>query len=165
MFIALVLNSTAVYLNWSSPSLPYGVITSYTITYNTSQNEIQIIRIPGNKTTNYTVQGLNEDTAYTFTAYASTRIGAGPSTELDARTDEYCRLLSTVIKPHSQALHGSSFLSCSKTEPENLRISATVIIVSAVYCTRSKTGDLHYCQCFANSIDWQGILDISIFMQ
>ena len=40
-----------------------------------------------------------------------------------------------------------------------------VIIVSAVYCTQSKTGDLYYCQCFANSIDWQGILDISIFMQ
>ena len=112
------------YLNWSSPSLPYGVIISYTITYNASQSEIQIIRIPGNKTTNYTVQGLNEDTAYTFTAYASTRIGAGPSTELDARTDEYCRLLS---------LHGSSFLSCSKTEPENLRISATVILLSVQY--------------------------------
>ena len=91
-FIALVLNSTAVYMNWSSPSLPYGVITSYTITYNASQSEMQIIRIPGNKTTNYTLQGLNEDTTYTFTIYASTRIGDGPSAELTARTDEYCRL-------------------------------------------------------------------------
>ena len=132
------------YLNWSAPSLPYGVITSYTITYNASQSEIQVIRIPGNKTTNYTVQGLNEDTVYTFTTYASTRIGAGPSAELNARTDEYCRLLSTVVQPHSQALHGSSFLllNIQKQEQERPRISATVIIVSAVYCTRLKTGDL-----------------------
>lgn len=53
---------------------------------------MQIIRIPENK--NYTVEGLNEDTAYTFTAYASTQIGAGPSAALTTRTDENCRLLS-----------------------------------------------------------------------
>ena len=53
---------------------------------------MRIIPIPGNKTTNYTVQGLNEDTVYTFTVYASTRIGAGPSSETTAQTDEYCRL-------------------------------------------------------------------------
>ena len=53
---------------------------------------MRIIPIPGNKTTNYTVQGLNEDTVYTFTVYASTRIGAGPSSETTAQTHEYCRL-------------------------------------------------------------------------
>ena len=53
---------------------------------------MQIIPILGNKTTNYTVQGLNEHTVYTFTVYASTRIGAGPSSEATAQTDEYCKL-------------------------------------------------------------------------
>ena len=91
-FRALVLNSTAVFLTWSYPSLPYGIIISFTIGYNMSGTATQIIPIPGNQTTNYTVDGLNEDTVYTLTVYASTRIGAGPSAELTARTDEYCTL-------------------------------------------------------------------------
>jgi len=36
---------------------------------------------------------VNEDTIYRFAVYASTRIGAGPSDEVTARTDEYCKLL------------------------------------------------------------------------
>ena len=87
-----MLNSTAVFLNWSSPTLPYGIIISYTVTYSSSNDDFQEIRIDGNKTTNYTVQGLNEDTVYRFAVYASTRIGAGPSDEVTARTDEYCKL-------------------------------------------------------------------------
>ena len=96
-FSALVLNSTAIHLNWSSPNLPYGVIISYTLIYNESQSGMQIIPIPGNKTTNYSVQGLNEHTVYTFIVYASTRIGAGPSSEATAQTDEYCRLSFKVV--------------------------------------------------------------------
>jgi len=91
------LNSTAVFLIWSSPTLPYGVITSYTITYNLSSNDTQDIRLAGNETTNYTVQGVNEDTIYRFAVYASTRIGAGPSDEVTARTDEYCKLSMLTI--------------------------------------------------------------------
>ena len=91
-FSGLMLNSTAVFLNWSSPTLPYGIIISYTITYSASSNDTQDIRLAGNETTNYTVQGLNEDTIYRFAVYASTRIGAGPSDEVTARTDEYCKL-------------------------------------------------------------------------
>jgi len=91
-FSGLVLNSTAVLLTWSYPSGPHGIIISFTIGYNTSGTSTQVIPIPGNQTTNYTVDGLNEDTVYTFTVYASTRIGAGPSAELTARTDEYCML-------------------------------------------------------------------------
>jgi len=91
-FSGLTLNSTAVFLSWSSPTLPYGIIISYTITYSASSNDTQDIRLAGNETTNYTVQGLNEDTIYRFAVYASTRIGAGPSDEVTARTDEYCKL-------------------------------------------------------------------------
>ena len=91
-FSGLVLNSTAVLLTWSYPHIPYGIIISYTITYNTSGTVVQSIPIPGNQTTSYTVHGLNEDTVYTFTVYALTRIGAGPSAELTARTHEYCML-------------------------------------------------------------------------
>ena len=92
-FSALVLNSTAVYLNWSSPRLPYGVIISYTITYSVNQSVPQVVLIPGNRTTNYTVKSLNEDTVYNFMVHASTRIGAGPSAEVTAKTDEDCELL------------------------------------------------------------------------
>ena len=91
-FCALVLNSTAVYLNWSSPHLPYGVIISYTITYIVNQSVPQVVLIPGNRTTNYTVESLNEDTVYTFMVHASTRIGAGPSAAVTAKTDEDCEL-------------------------------------------------------------------------
>ena len=96
-FSGLLLNSTAVFLTWSYPNRPYGIITSFTIGYNTSGTSTQIIPIPGNQTVNYTVHGLNEDTVYTFTVYASTRIGAGPSAELTARTDEYCMLCCPLV--------------------------------------------------------------------
>ena len=76
--------------------------------YNTSGTVVQSIPIPGNRTTSYTVHGLNEDTVYNFTVHASTRIGAGPSAELTARTHEYCMLRFSVVNvvSVSQPLHG-----------------------------------------------------------
>ena len=64
-----------------------------------SQSVPNIVPIPGNKTTNYTVEGLNEDTAYRFMVHASTRIGSGPSAEVTAKTDEDCEL--PVFQPYT----------------------------------------------------------------
>ena len=64
-----------------------------------SQSVPNIVPIPGNKTTNYTVEGLNEDTVYTFMVHASTRIGPGPSAAVTTKTDEDCELL--VFQPHT----------------------------------------------------------------
>ena len=57
-----------------------------------NQSVSNIVPIPGNRTTNYTVEGLNEDTVYRFMVHASTRIGPGPSAEVTAKTDEDCEL-------------------------------------------------------------------------
>ena len=63
-----------------------------------SQSIPQVVTIPGNRTTNYTVESLNEDSVYTFMVHASTRIGAGPSAAVTAKTDEDCEL--PVLQPY-----------------------------------------------------------------
>ena len=112
-FSGVILNSTAVHLSWSPPRLPYGVITSYTITYNATQRVTHVVLIPGNKTTNYIIDNLNEDTNYTFTVYASTRIGAGPYAEWNGRSDEYCRLSSALLG--SVSANSSEEVDCWNT--------------------------------------------------
>ena len=96
-FYVTVLNSTSILLAWSQPSIPNGIITSFTITYNlTEYDDVTIVL--GNDTNNFTAGNLNEYTFYTFHIHASTRIGPGPSVQSTARTDESCKLKSIVHK-------------------------------------------------------------------
>ena len=85
-FDSMVVNSTAIRLTWDSPLLPYGIILSYTITYNTSDGDISLVQ---NSTDprDIIVADLQEHTWYRFEIVASTRVGSGPSAYLTTRTD------------------------------------------------------------------------------
>ena len=89
-FRGAVVNSTTVSLTWSDPLLPYGVITSYTITYNSSGTQISVT-INTSNTNSYLLPGLDEFTVYVVFIYASTRIGPGPSVSLTVTTNPSCK--------------------------------------------------------------------------
>ena len=85
-FISTVINSTAIKLTWDEPLLPYGVLVSYTITYNTSDGNISIVK-SSTETREVVVGDLEEHTRYMFAIVASTQIGSGPSASVVTRTD------------------------------------------------------------------------------
>ena len=81
---SLVVNSTAVYLTWFPPKVQNGVIVSYELDYHLSS---QLVTVYVTNTLDYLVSNLQEDTSYTFTISAFTRIGGGPKTSVSAKTD------------------------------------------------------------------------------
>ena len=85
-FISTVLNSTAIKLTWDEPLLPYGVLVSYTITYNTSNGNVSQTK-DATDPREVVIGSLEEHTRYKFEIVASTRIGSGPSVSLITRTD------------------------------------------------------------------------------
>ena len=91
-FGVAVINSTAVQLRWIQPSLPYGVITAYHISYNLTSIADDYVTVDAQKR-EHVVTSLNEYTVYSFTMYASTRIGDGPLANAVSRTNESCELI------------------------------------------------------------------------
>jgi receptor-type tyrosine-protein phosphatase Q len=91
-FLSTVVNSTAVKLTWNEPLLPYGVLISYNITYNTSDSNISRFEYATDPR-EVVIGGLEEHTRYRFEIFASTRIGRGPAVSLITRTD--------ISEPHS----------------------------------------------------------------
>ena len=89
-FRATVVNSTTVSLTWSEPLLPNGVITSYTITYNSSGTQI-LVTIDA-RADNFLISRLDEFTVYEIFIHASTRIGPGPSASLTVTTNPSCEI-------------------------------------------------------------------------
>ena len=86
-FTVAVINSTAVELTWSEPLLPYGIIVSYTVTYNISgENNISIV-VDSSDPQVLIIAQLQEHTWYRFEVFASTRIGDGPYATVTSRTD------------------------------------------------------------------------------
>ena len=90
-FRGTVVNSTAVSLTWSEPLLPHGVITSYTITYNSTGRQISVTVNP--RDTSYLISALDEFTTYDVFIYASTRVGSGPSASLTVTTNPSCKII------------------------------------------------------------------------
>jgi len=86
-FSSTVHGSTSISLTWSEPLLPYGIILYYTIEYNKSHNSTITIRVEA-ESRSYVVDDLNEYTVYSFSIYASTRVGDGPRATTTARTYE-----------------------------------------------------------------------------
>ena len=84
---AAVLNSTAISLTWSEPLHPYGIITSYTITYDDSSGTPVSVIVDARDTESYLISGLDEFTTYELFINASTRIGSGPAAELTVTTN------------------------------------------------------------------------------
>ena len=81
-----MVNVTAIRLMWSLPLLPYGILLSYTITYNVSNGNISIV-VNATNPRNYLIAHLEEHTWYRLELFASTRVGSGPYTTLTTRTD------------------------------------------------------------------------------
>ena len=90
-FRGTVVNSTAVSLTWSEPLLPYGIITSYTITYNSTERQISVT-VNSRDTNSYLISGLNEFAMYSVFIRASTRVGFGPSVSVTVTTNPSCKI-------------------------------------------------------------------------
>ena len=84
-FKAVAVNSTAIQLTWDLPQLPYGIILSYTITYNTLYGNVFYVQ-SSIEPRLIVIDGLQEHTWYRFEIFASTRVGGGPQAYLIART-------------------------------------------------------------------------------
>ena len=84
---ATVTSATSVYLTWSEPLLPNGVLVSYNITYNLTGTSTSIM-VNAVGTTGYTITNLNAFTYYEFLVSASTRVSAGPVATIVTKTDE-----------------------------------------------------------------------------
>ena len=81
-----VVNSTAIRLTWDKPRLSYGIILSYTITYNTSLGNVSRVE-NSTEARDIVITNLQEHTWYGFEIVASTRIGDGPYAYVIRRTD------------------------------------------------------------------------------
>lgn len=80
--------TSSIMLTWSRPVTPNGVVTSYTLQYNLTQDTpitTQTIN------TFFTVTGLQEYSLYEFIVHAATRIGNGPTVNIVAQTKESCK--------------------------------------------------------------------------
>lgn len=89
-----MIGSRFVILSWLPPTIPNGVISSYTITYNlTGESYTSVIVQTGEE--QYTIAGLNPYTYYQFTVSASTAVGGGPpSMPITVRTAVASRSLT-----------------------------------------------------------------------
>lgn len=79
-----VVNATAIFLTWSPPQVPNGIIVSYEVSY---QMTGQLMTFQLGNILEYLASNLEAYTLYTFRISAFTRIGQGPSTSLSVRTD------------------------------------------------------------------------------
>ena len=85
------MSSTDILLMWYKPMLPYGVIVTYTISYNKTASDTVVVTLNSSVLNYYVAENLNEYTFYTFSVFASTRIGGGPSDSITDRTLEDCK--------------------------------------------------------------------------
>ena len=79
---------TSVFLSWDQPTVPNGNITSYTLTYNKTQEPVSVNLSDGV----YTVTGLEEYSYYEFVILASTRVGPGPPISIVIQTEQSSKL-------------------------------------------------------------------------
>ena len=94
-FVATVLSSSSVRLEWTRPSVPNGEITKYLLEYSNDSMTINI-SLPVDfimssdeyNVTNITIEYLNEFTNYTFSLRAVTAGGSGPLASDKVLTDE-----------------------------------------------------------------------------
>lgn len=91
---AAIVTARTCLLTWLLPTVPNGVLTSHTITYNlTSSSEgeggggLAIVTVGGGDTS-VLITDLHPYEYYQFTVFASTRIGNSPISTVAIRTEE-----------------------------------------------------------------------------
>ena len=87
MFRSTQVSVSSVTVLWSQPMIPNGIVTAYTLHYNSTDGVSNTRRTVN---TFSTVTGLQEYTYYEFVVRASTRIGDGPTTSTIIQTKESC---------------------------------------------------------------------------
>ena len=121
----MAVDSNSIAMTWSAPDVPYGIITSYTITYNiTTENFTSLVT----DSQNIILEGLDEYTIYMINVSASTKVGTGPSAQFFQRTGQSSELseekdISLLLpSPFSFCLH--IFMPC--VDPHSSPISIEV---------------------------------------
>ena len=72
-------------LNWSQPTTPYGIVTSYSVRYNISEANTTSFTTEAQYAT---LDNLNEYTVYKIETSAATRVGYGPYATIHVRTGQ-----------------------------------------------------------------------------
>lgn len=78
------MNANSLTVTWSDPDIPYGVIVSYTVTYNLTEDMMSLVT----ESQTVTLEDLDEYTIYVIYVAASTRIGTGPNAQVYKRTGQ-----------------------------------------------------------------------------
>ena len=121
---------------WDKPLLPYGVILSYTITYNTSDGNVSCV-VNSSEPRNVVIAQLQEHTWYRFEIVATTRIGNGPYATITTRTD----ISGTRSPTHKYVYNEGNTLylyhSLSSAEPHKPPSNITFEIDSSTQATIS----------------------------
>lgn len=78
-------SANSIKVTWLEPSIPYGIITSYNVRYNTSADNVTSFIT---ESQHATLEGLDEYTVYTISVSASTRVGFGPYGQVHERTGQ-----------------------------------------------------------------------------
>ena len=78
-------SANSIEVTWTDPTIPYGVITSYSVQYNTSDGNVISFTTESQQAT---LEDLDEYTVYEINVSASTRIGFGPYSQVHARTGQ-----------------------------------------------------------------------------
>ena len=85
----MAIDPNSITLTWSDPDIPYGIIISYTITYNTTaENSTSLVT----DSQSIILEGLDEYTIYGINVSASTKVGTGPSANYFQRTGQSSEL-------------------------------------------------------------------------
>ena len=96
-------SSTSISVNWTAPSIPRGIITSYTITYYITQNgpsSSAMVDEEDGSATSTVIRDLMKYTNYTVFVQASTSVGIGDSSDVvtvvtDEDGEQYTCIIST----------------------------------------------------------------------
>ena len=86
-----MLNSTAIFVSWTPPSVSNGIIIRYDLLYTTSTDcsngtNVSIAAVPGQTDYNVTLTDLLPYTGYTLCVQASTEVGPGNFSSITVRT-------------------------------------------------------------------------------
>lgn len=82
------MNANSLTVTWSDPDTPYGIVISYTVTYNIT--EVMASFVTESQTV--TLEDLDEYSVYVIYVAASTRIGTGPYAQVHKRTGQASKL-------------------------------------------------------------------------
>ena len=78
------MDANSIAVTWSDPDIPYGVVISYTVMYNISENSTSFVT----ESQSVVLEELDEYTVYAINVAASTRVGTGPFARVYERTGQ-----------------------------------------------------------------------------